>query len=145
MEATLTKAIFSLIGVILAPSVAYIWTKRREHIARLREEKLYYYKDFVSCLSGVIANESSPQEQKDFSKSCNNLNLVAPLSVINAVQHFLNQIKTSNANICIEKHDEALTQLLFEIRKDLGIKPEEHSKDFRFRIWSSGQQSSSRT
>jgi len=42
----------------------------------------------VASLSGIITSEDTPDGQRAFAKACNNLNLIAPQPVIQALQAF---------------------------------------------------------
>lgn len=124
-------------GIAVA-AATYLFTKRRERDAELRKEKLEHYKDFVASLSGIISGESSAEGQRAFSRACNRLNLVAPQAVIVALQNFQQEIKVSNKNRGLHRHDELMSRLFLEIRKDLGIRPEDDETSFRVGLWASG-------
>ena len=83
-------------GAVVVAGTSYWFTKKREREAGLRKEKLAHYKDFVACLSGIISDEFTSGDQRAFALSCNKLNLVAPQSVIVALQKFQEEIKISN-------------------------------------------------
>src|SRR5690606_3112348 len=92
---------------------------------------------FVASLSGIVTGEDTPDGQRAFARACNNLNLVAPQPVIQALQLFQDEIRVSNSNQSRERHDQLLSRLLYEIRKDLGVWPKD-SQDFKVGIWASG-------
>ncbi|PFH08799.1 hypothetical protein BCF11_1174 [Collimonas sp. PA-H2] len=129
------------IGATAAVGVAvagYWFTKKREREAELRKEKLEHYKDFVASLSGIISGESTPDDQRAFSRSCNKLNLIAPQSVIGALQAFQEEIKVSNSARSNQGHDKLMSRLFYEMRKDLQITPKDKDPDFIFGLWASG-------
>ena len=116
---------------------SYWFTKKREREAELRKEKLQHYKEFVASLSGVISGESTDEGQRQFSLACNKLNLVAPQVVLKALQNFQSEIKIANTN-SNDRHDQLMSKLFLEMRKDLEIKPSDEASTFRVGLWSSG-------
>src|SRR6185437_7843607 len=109
-----SEVITALIGSVSAVAVAgasYWFTKQREREAAWRKEKLEHYKAFVESLNGVIVEESTPEGQAAFARACNNLNLIAPQSVIEALRVFQQEIKTSNPSPSRERHDQFMSIL----------------------------------
>lgn len=137
MAAEIITSILTASGAIAVAGTSYWFTKKREREAELRKEKLEHYKDFVFSLSGIISGESTAESQRAFSLACNKLNLVAPQSVIIALQRFQKEIK--NINVSLERHDQLMSDLFFEMRKDLGVSPDDEKNTFKVGLWSSGQ------
>ncbi len=104
----------------------------------MRKEKLDHYKDFVASLSGIISKEATAEGQRAFARACNKLMLVAPQTVIEALRRFQQQIKVSNPDKSLERHDELMSQLLYEMRRDLGVSPADDSHSFKVGLWASG-------
>ena len=138
MPADIATSLIAASGAIILAGATYWFTKKREREAELRREKLEHYKDFVASLSGVISGESTPDGQRAFSRACNKLNLVAPQAVLEALQAFQNEIKTTNRSRSNEQHDKLMSTLFLEIRKDLGISPSDDSATFKVGLWASG-------
>ena len=138
MAAEIYTAIIGASGAVVVAGASYWLTKKREREAELRKEKLEHYKDFVASQSGIVALDATPEGQRAFARACNNLNLIAPQSVLVALQNFQDEIRASNENPCRERHDRLLSLLLYEIRKDLGVSPEDDAKSFRVGLWASG-------
>jgi len=139
MSIEIITAIITVFGGVILASASYWFTKRQEREAELRRQKLEHYKDFVLALSGVISGETTPEGQRFFAKACNNLNLVAPQTVIEALQQFQQQIKISNPDKSQDKHDLLMSKLFFEMRKDLGVSPADNLETFKVGLWASGQ------
>ena len=134
----LISALVAFIGALLS----YLFSKWREREAELRKEKLEHYKEFAIGLSGVVGGESTDANQKAFALACNKLNLVAPQTVLEALQAFQNSIKPGGAAASnLDLHDELLSHLYAEMRKDLKMSPSD-SKSFRVGLWSAGKSSS---
>jgi hypothetical protein len=138
-----TELLIALIGAIATVVVAlatavvtYLFAKKRERDAEIRKEKLEHYKDFILSVSGIVG-ESSAEAQRAFSTACNRLNLMAPQSVLRAVQTFQQTIKVSNTESTAAQHDEALSALLLEIRRDLKVSPSD-ADGFVFGLWAPG-------
>ncbi len=140
MAPEITTSLIAAFGSIALASASYWFTKKQEREAALREQKLTHYKDFVVSLNGVISGESTPDGQRAFAKACNNLNLIAPMSVIAALQAFQQKIKVSNSDKNQDKHNALMSKLFYELRKDLGVSPLDDPNTFRVGLWSSGVQ-----
>src|SRR5438876_149720 len=98
MTTTIFAALIASFGGIAVVGATYWFTKQREREAEWRKEKLEYYKAFVVALGGTIAGEATPEGHRAFARACNNLNLVAPQAVIEALREFQQEIKISNPN-----------------------------------------------
>ena len=138
MPAEVATAVIAASGAILLTGATYWFTKKREREAELRKEKLEHYKDFVSSLGGIISGESTAEAQRAFSRACNKLNLVAPQVVLAALQAFQQEIKVTNSGRSNERHDELMSKLFYEIRRDLGVSPADTEASFRVGLWASG-------
>lgn len=138
MSADIMTSLVAASGAFALAVTTYWLTKKREREAELRREKLEHYKDFVTSLSGVISGESTPEGQRAFSRACNKLNLVAPQSVLVALQAFQQEIKVTNSSKSTERHDKLMSELFYEIRKDLGVSPEDNVDTFRVGLWAAG-------
>ncbi len=138
MTAAITTTLIIALGAVAAAVLAYLFTKQREREAELRKEKLEHYKAFVLSLTGIIVGESSPEGQKAFAKAFNNLLLFAPQPAIDALHEFREEITGSNTARSKERHDQLLSALFFEIRKDLGVHPKDVPASFRIWLQSSG-------
>jgi hypothetical protein len=136
MSVEVATSFIAASGAVVLAGASYWFTKRRERDAELRKEKLEHYKAFVASLSGVT-NGGTPEGQHAFSLASNNLVLVAPQSVIDAMQRFRDETRTGNPNPSRETHDLLLSKLFLAIRKDLGILPKDNAEAFKVRLWAS--------
>ena len=134
----MTTEIISVAGALLVAAASYWFAKQAEREAEWRKEKLKHYMAFVDSLSGILKEESTPEGQIAFAKACNDILLFAPQFVIEALMNFQDEIKISNKNKSLEKHDELLSQLFLAMRKDVGIKPKDEEATFKVRLWGSG-------
>jgi len=123
-------------GAVMVAGTSYWFTKQRERAAELRKEKLEHYKAFVASLSGVTGIGTS-EGQRAFSLCSNNLILIAPQAVLEALQAYRHETRTSNAAPNRERHDQLLSKLLLEIRKDLGVLPKDSADTFKVGLWAS--------
>ena len=142
MSGLLTSVISAAAAFLIAVA-GYVFTKQKEREAEWRKEKLAYYKEFVDSLSGTIAGETSAQGQVRFARACNNILLFAPYAVITALDRFHEETRVSNPAKSLERHDQLLSQLFLEIRKDIGVIPNDHPASFHVHLWSSGVSTSS--
>jgi hypothetical protein len=90
------------------------------------------------ALSGIISGEDTPNGQREFALACNKLNLVAPQRVIQALQEFQQASKATAPSELRGRHDELMSILFYEMRKDLGISPKDQKGSFKVGLWASG-------
>lgn len=136
MEIKLFTAVIAIIGSLSTIAMSYYFTKKREREDAWRKEKLVLYKALISSFSGTLRHEGTPEGHIAFAKACNDLNLVAPSSVLESLAIFRAETKTDK-NISLQKHDELFTNRIIEIRKDLGVSKSDYN--FKAKLWSSGQ------
>ena len=138
METAITTALIAFLGSLLVVVLTYWTTKKREREAEWRKEKLVDYKAFIESMSGIIEGDATPEGHRSFAKATNNLLLFAPQAVITALNDFRHEIRISNPNRSLEKHDRLLADLLRAIRKDIGVSPEDDTRSFKPILWASG-------
>jgi Fic family protein len=138
MASEVITAIIATSGAISLAGATYWFTKKREREAELRKEKLEHYKEFVASLSGIISGEATPEGLRSFASSSNKLNLVAPQTVVKALQQFQQEIRTSSPNKSSERQDRLMSKLFLEMRKDLQVTPADKDTSFIFGLWASG-------
>ena len=136
--AKIVTTLIAAFGGITIACVTYWFTKMREREAELRKEKLEHYKDLVASLNGIIKGSVTPEGQRAFAHACNKLNLVAPQSVVRALQDYQRETNESNAERSIEMHNRVMSRLFSEMRKDLRITPKDKDATFVFELWSAG-------
>jgi hypothetical protein len=128
---------------IIIPALVGVWTfkkaKEAERESEWRKEKLKLYLNFVNALSGITDSEISDEGEINFAKACNDLHALAPLKVLSALHEYQNQIRISNPNPSNELKQKTLDSLLYQMRKDLKIKPSENIQEFSMQLWSSGK------
>lgn len=125
-------------SAVFVAVAGYWFSKKKEREAELRKEKLEHYKDFVACLAGVIGGESTEDDHRAFALACNKFNLMASQSAIISLQRFQDEIAISNDNKNKNAHDQLMTELFYEMRKDLKVNPKDEKDTFSTRLWASG-------
>lgn len=119
-----------------------IWTfhktKEAERESEWRKEKLKLYLKFVEALSGLTDCEITDQGRISFAKACNDLHALSPQNVIQALHEYQEQIRITNQSSTVESKQEALNKLIFEMRRDLKIKPHDNKSEFEMLLWTSG-------
>jgi len=122
MENSIVLTLITTSGSIIAASAAYFLTKRMQTRTEWQHEKINHYKVLLSAISD-LANEAADQLKANdkFALASNTICLVAPQDVITALMNFHDETKFSNKNKSLEKHDLLLKELLFAIRKDIGL------------------------
>jgi hypothetical protein len=110
-------------------------TKRNELAVQLRNEKLNHYKVLFSALSDLAVDGTDKNDaNKRFSLATNTIALAAPQYVIDALMAFHDEIKFSNPDKSIERHDKLLKELLLTVRKDIGLAKGDNKKTFNFHL-----------
>ena len=139
MHLTIITTLITFFGSILLAGFTYWSTKSKEREAELRKEKLEYYKKFIESINETIEGDKTPDGNLKFAKASNNLMLMAPQSVIEALNQFRDEISISNsAHSTLENHDRLLSTLMYEIRKNLKISPKDKKDQLRIKLWASG-------
>ena len=138
MSTALVASLISALSAFLIAVAGYVFTKRAERESEWRKEKVAYYKEFVSSLSGAIETETTPEGQIRFARACNNVLLFAPQDVIKALEQFHEEIRVTNPSKSGDRHNLLLSELFFAIRRDIGVKPKDTRVSFRIHLWSSG-------
>lgn len=141
MSVAVLTALITVFGGLSVAGASYWFTKQRERDAEWRKEKLEHYKEFVASLSGVISGETTAEGQRRFALACNKLMLVAPQAVIEALREFQKEIKISNPTKDQSRHDRLMSELFFQIRRDLKISPSDSAKKFEVGLFASGVKS----
>lgn len=135
MNTDIALAIIPAVAAVILAAISYWFTKKGERVSELRKEKLENYKDFVACINGVLEEVTTLENRASFSKACNKLNLIAPQSVIEAMNDFRQEIAISNTTRCKNRHDKLLSTLFYEIRRDLGVSPKDDDSTFMVKLW----------
>jgi hypothetical protein len=138
MSGAIVAAVTTFFGGIAVAASSYLFTKRHEREAALRREKLEHYKEFVASLSGIVSGEGTDDNQRAFALACNKLMLVAPQAVIAALRKFQDEIKLSNSDKSVRKHDLLMSRLFYEMRRDLNMSPADDADTFEIGLWASG-------
>jgi len=140
MSSEIITAFIASAGAIAVAGASYWFTKKRERESELRKEKLEHYKELAASLSGIIRGESTSEAQRAYSLIRNKLNLIAPYAVIKALRAYSEATSSRNSNPATgEAHDKLLSELFYEIRKDLGMHPKDDPATFKIALWASGQ------
>jgi len=138
MDMTIIVAIISAVASVIAAALTFWFTKLKEREAEVRKQKLEHYRDLVNSFSGIVGSDDTPEGQKHFALACNNLSLIASQEVLIALQAFQLEIRKSNPEPSIERHDALLKNLLLAIRSDLGLAKKDDEEKLNFHIWCSG-------
>ena len=95
-----------------------------------------------------MGTDSTPEGNRRFASACNTLRLIGSKGVLEALHHFQDEIRVSNVsntNRDNDRHDELLSRLEWEIRKDLRIPNNPPLDQFAARLWCSGSDNPSET
>jgi hypothetical protein len=119
METALVTAGISALTAVLVLVLGNFYSRRREHEADWRRLKLDRYREYVVALSGTIEERMTRESHLRYSDAVNALLLVAPASVLHALDRFLEHTSFRNPNQDIDRHDTLLGDLIRAMRTDL--------------------------
>lgn len=135
MDAPVIVAIISAATGLFASALTFFLTKKKEREAEWRKQKLDHYKELIAALNGIVGMTAPSEAKVRFAHAANNIFLVDSPDVLVALRAFLDETAASKVNKAVDRHDELLTELLYAIRGDLGIKPNRAPKSYEFRLW----------
>ena len=138
MDTPVTVAVISAAAAVVVPAISFYLTKKKEREADWQKYKFEQYREFVTALSGIVSTDSTPDGNRHFAVASNTLQLLASKSVITALHEFRDEIRVSNPNKSLERHDALLSRLIWEIRRDLKIPGTPPVGEFIASLWCSG-------
>ena len=138
MNVPIIAAILTAVASVFVAALTFWLTKHKEREADVRKQKLEHYRDLVSSFSGIVGTDSTPEGQKHFARASNNLSLIASQEVLIALQAFQHEIRKSNPEPSVERHDMLLKNLMLAIRNDLGLAKKDDPEKLSFHLWCSG-------
>jgi hypothetical protein len=130
--------ILALFSSIVMAGATYLFTKWREREAEWRKDRREYYKAFMASCSENVEGDATNEGKLSFNHATNDLSLIAPQRVIEALIAYREETSVSNPNRSQEQHDRLFSQLLYEMRRDLAISPCDNKNTFRVFLWASG-------
>jgi len=95
------------------------FNKRSEREGQWRKLKLDHYKEYISALSGVVSRRSTAGSQARYADAVNLMTLVAPPVVCVHYTNFRTRLGKAMRRSPQQRHNELLTTLLREIRRDV--------------------------
>jgi len=135
MNDSIWAALIAAFASILVASLSFYFTKKHEREANLRNEKLNHYKVLFSGLSDLAVDGTNKNEANmRFALAANTIALAAPQYVIDALMAFHDEVKFSNPDKSLERHDELLKELLLAVRKDIGLAKGDNKHTFNFHL-----------
>jgi len=124
MDTAVLVAGISASAALAVASLSYFFNKRSEREGQWRKLKLDHYKEYISALSGVVSRRSTAGSQARYADAVNLMTLVAPPVVLACTIRIFGRGWASNAAKSQQRHNETLTTLLREIRRDVHPRPE---------------------
>ncbi len=135
MDTNVLVAMITVSGSILVASLTYYLTKLLQTKTEWQHEKMNHYKVLLSAMSDVAVDGKDKKEANErFSLASNTICLVAPQYVVTALMKFHDEIKYSNPNKSLERHDVLLKELVLAIRKDIGLSRSDNKDTFLFHL-----------
>lgn len=132
MQSIVIALISAAVSVALA-ALGYVLSKKKEREADWRRKKLEIYHQLFDSISGIVEGDATPEGQRAYARACNTIGLIASPEVISALQRFQICAKPEHSH----GHDQALTDLLRAVRKDMGL-PLPDNMEVTYKLWASG-------
>lgn len=131
---------WQLLGPLLVTTVVAIggWfighalTKSRERQAEWRKEKLTHYKEYFAALAGIVGSHAADETRKRYAIAFNTVGLFASQEVIERLHAFQEITRLEAGEVQLAEHNRRLTHLVFAMRRDLRLKPNDKEKTFAF-------------
>lgn len=135
MDSSIFVAFISVSGSIIVAALTFYKTKKNQLDVELQHEKMNHYKELLSSLSDLAVDGTDKEiANQRFSLAVNTIALVAPQYVITALMNFHDEVKFSNKNRTVDRHDELLKELVLAIRKDIGRSSYGDNENFTFHL-----------
>lgn len=135
MDTSIVVSVITVSGSVLIAALTFYLTKRHERDAQWQNQKLNHYKVLLSSISALT--EEGPhryEADRNFALAANTIALAASQPVILALMAFHDEIKVSNPDKSLARHDELLRTLLLEICKDIGLSGDDDPTTFQFHL-----------
>lgn len=138
MNIAVIVSMISAASAVILAAVTFYLTKRKEREADWRKYKFEQYKEFMISISGIVGGDSTPEGNRSFAKACNTLHLIGSKGVLGALHAYQNEIRPSNPDKSASKEEALLSNLVWEIRQDVGIPGTPEAPQFDVHLWYSG-------
>jgi hypothetical protein len=135
MTAEAIAALISAAGALFAAVASYVFTKRAEREAAWHSEKLEHYKALLGSLNEIFEGQGTAEGQVAFARACNDVLLIAPKPVLEALFRFQDEIRASNPEKSQQGHDDRLRELVVAIRRGLRLPRRGVDADLPVRLW----------
>jgi len=134
MDNAVITAFISTLGGVIAIAVSYYFAKRRELHIRWQQEKIRHCRELLSAMSELAIDNSSDEALRRFAEAHNTIAIIAPVAVVEHRIDFRNTIARHGPNMSREQHDQLLTSLVREIRRNLQIANSGNNDEFSFSL-----------
>jgi len=135
MDRSILIAIITVSGSIIVAALSFYLTKRHQIKTEWQKEKLKHYKELLTALSELVIDGIDRDKANiKFAYAVNTIALVASQDVITALMNFHDEVKFSNKNKSVEKHDKLLKELLLKIRLDIDLSKKDDKDTFIFHL-----------
>lgn len=141
MDAGVKVAIISAAAAVISASfgiivvaVTHFLNVRQKRMDELRQRKLEHYKELLSAISNTAIHGLNEETGARYSSAINTIALTAPQSVIKALLEYHDEIKVTNPNRSIQRHNQLLTKLVLEIRRSLELPFQDDPETFEYRL-----------
>ena len=139
MDTSVVVSVISAASGVIVVAVSFYLTKRKEREADWRKYKFEQYKEFMVLMGGSLGINSTPDGRKSFSSACNALHLICSKGVLLALHSLLGV--AGDPSLSNAAHDALLSNLIWEIRQDVGILGTPDASEFSAQLWSPGPKS----
>jgi len=107
--------------------------RKRDRDAEWRKVKLEQYREFTAALSGVVHHSADESSQRRFADAVNNMILIAPSQVLEALYAFQDEISFKNTRRDPARYEKLFSDLSRQMRLDCHPTQPRDSEHFLFR------------
>lgn len=109
-------------------------THRREHESDWRKIRFEQYREFMLALSQIVEGRATDEAMRKYTDAVNSMALVAPMSVLKALQDYQAEISCSNPQRTDSAHDQLLNVLIRELRRDVHTSASNDDPSLKFQL-----------
>ena len=120
MSEGIATSFISAAALVLVAFITFVLNRKMELAAAWRNKKLEYYEALMDALARMVASDD-PEAAYDFARESNNIHLIAPVPVLEALHAFRLQPRSQVQGFDQAAHNSLLANLLKAIRIDIGL------------------------
>lgn len=109
----------SILTAVVAAWLTSVLTRRRDRESDWRRLRFDVYKEFILALSGIVEGREDRAAHLRYADATNSMQLIAPVTVLNALSDFLRETSEKNTHRSDDEHNRLLDLLVKAMREDV--------------------------